>query len=187
MDELYLHKVKSGDHNAFSYFVRTYKDNAFGIAFSVLKNNSDAEDVVQEAFIKAYRAIHSFKKNAKFSTWLYRIVVNEAYKRIKLEQKHQYNEITDFEINIANKESFSLEKEERKYYISLCFEAMPSDYSLVLQLYYIKEYSLKEIAEITTWSLSKIKVTLHRARNRFYVELKKLLQNEVGTLEYSKN
>jgi len=187
MDELYLHKVKSGDSNAFSYFVRTYKETAFSIAFSVLKNDLDAEDAVQEAFISAYKGIASFKAEAKFSTWLYRIVVNEAFKRVKIEKKYQYNDLSEIDINLANKESLSLEKEERKYYISLCFDAMPADYSLVLQLFYIKEYSLTEIEEITSWTQSKIKVSLHRARNRFYVELKKLLKSEVHSLDYTKN
>ena len=187
MDELYLQKVKNGDHNAFSYFVRTYKETAYGIAFSVLKNTLDAEDVVQEAFIKIYKGIRAYNSKSKFSTWLYRIVVNEAFKKIKKEKKHLHNTITELEINNANKESFSLEKKEQKYYINLCLEALSASYSLVLDLFYIKEYSIKEVCEITSWSLSKTKVTLHRARNQFYVELKKQLKSEVKVLQYFEN
>lgn len=187
MDEVFLQKVKNGDTKAFSYFVRTYKEQALAVAFSVLKNTFDAEDALQEAFIKAYKSIHSFKGRAKFSTWLYRIVVNEAYKKVNTRQKHQYTDISDSEIELIQKETALLEKEERNYYIELCFEKISPDFALVLQLHYIKEYSLKEIEGITAWSASKVKVSLHRARKSFYAELKKLLKTEVNTLQYSKN
>ena len=187
MDELYLQKVKNGDHNAFSYFVRTYKETAYGIAFSVLKNTLDAEDVVQEAFIKIYKGIRAYRGNSKFSTWLYRIVVNEAFKKIKIEKKHQHDSVSELEIENANNKSFELEKSEQKHYINLSMEALSPNYSLVLQLHYIKEYSIKEICEIASWSLSKTKVTLHRARNQFYAELQKLLKSEIKMIHYSQN
>jgi len=187
MDKVYLQKVKNGEPNAFSYFVRTYKEAAFGIAFSVLKNTFDAEDVVQEAFIKIYKNIAAFKEEAKFSTWLYRIVVNEAYKKIKSDKKHLYADISDSEINRADLQTHALEKEELTHFVTLSIEALSPDFSLALQLFYIKEHSIDEICEITAWSLSKVKVTLHRARNQFYTQMEKLLKNEAKTLHYSHN
>ncbi len=187
MDEVYLQKIKHGEPNAFSYFVRTYKEAAFGIAFSVLKNSHDAEDVVQEAFIKIYKNIAAFNASSKFSTWLYRIVVNEAYKKIKSDKKHLYSDISSTEINFADLQTHALEKEELKHFVTISIEALSPDYALALQLFYIKEHSIDEICEITAWSFSKVKVTLHRARNQFYNEIQKLLKSEVKNLHYSHN
>ncbi len=187
MDELYLEKVKNGEVNAFSYFVRTYKEGAFGMAFSVLKNTLDAEDAVQEAFIKVYKNLASFKMQSKFSTWLYKIVINEAYKKLRTDKKLKYMELTDKEAVNIEVHSASIESEELKHYVSLCVEALPADFSLVLDLFYLKEYSITEICEITSWSLSKVKVSLHRARNQFYAEMNKILKNDIKTLHYLHN
>jgi len=75
MDEkLRIRKVLEGDTSAFGYFVETYQDMAMTIACRVCGNRQDAEDIVQDSFVKAFHNLHTFKADSKFSTWFYRIV-----------------------------------------------------------------------------------------------------------------
>ena len=87
MDELYIERVLNGDVDAYRYFVQQYKDMAFSVAVSVLKSEFEAKDTVQESFIIAFRKLKSFKGNSKFSTWFCRIVINEALKQAKKQEK----------------------------------------------------------------------------------------------------
>src|SRR5690606_7311539 len=94
MNNIYLDKILSGDRHAFRYFISTYKDMAFSVAISMVKNELFAEEVVQDSFVEAYLSLASFKKQAKFSTWFYKIVVRTAYKY------RQKNKISDIEFVI---------------------------------------------------------------------------------------
>src|SRR6056297_749301 len=78
----YLSKAIDGDHEALNHLLDQHKDLAFSIALKLVGNETDAEDVVQEAFIKVLSSIGRFRKESKFSTWLYRIVYNESLKRL---------------------------------------------------------------------------------------------------------
>ncbi len=77
-DQFYIQKVIEGDTESFRFIVEKYQDKAFSVAFSVLRNQLFTEDVVQEAFIKAYKKIDTYRGDAAFSTWLMRIVVNST-------------------------------------------------------------------------------------------------------------
>ena len=87
MDEIYIQKVLEGDINSFRYLVDRYKDMSFSIAISILKDENEAEDAIQDAFIKAFNSLRGFRNRSKFSTWLYRIVVNESLARTR-RKKH---------------------------------------------------------------------------------------------------
>jgi len=82
-DDFYITKVLAGDTEAFRYFVSAYKDIAFSVAFSVVKDEFTAADAVQESFIKAFENLKSFRGDSKFSTWFIRIVINESFKTIQ--------------------------------------------------------------------------------------------------------
>ena len=87
MDNHYINEVLNGNTNAFGYFIRTYQNKAFGLAVSIVKSEEYAKDVVQESFIKVYSSLSNFRNESKFSTWLYRIVVNTSLSFIKLEKR----------------------------------------------------------------------------------------------------
>src|SRR5574344_2092039 len=82
-EKLCVQQVLSGNTSAFSYFVEAYQDMAITIAHRICGNVQDAEDVVQESFVKAFRNLRSFRSDSKFSTWLYRIVYNTAITHTK--------------------------------------------------------------------------------------------------------
>ena len=180
MDELYIERVLNGDVDAYRYFVQQYKDMAFSVAVSVLKSEFEAKDTVQESFIIAFRKLKSFKGNSKFSTWFCRIVINEALKQAKKQERGFYNlaEIPDIIEEGMPRALALIEEEEQKFFIGLALQNIPSREALALTLFYLEEYSLEELSDLTGWSASNVKVILFRARKSMYCELNKVLRTE---------
>ena len=83
MDSVYIQNVLNGSTEGFRYLIKKYKDLAYSVAVSIVKNEVEAEEVVQEAFIKAYKNLSSLKEKSSFKTWFYRILINEAFKRLQ--------------------------------------------------------------------------------------------------------
>jgi RNA polymerase sigma-70 factor (ECF subfamily) len=171
VDDFYVDKVLNGDKEAFRYFVRKYKDIAYNLAMSILKNPDNAEDVVQEAFIKIFKGLKSFKKDSKFTSWLYRIVVNEAFMYLR-KNKINYVDIDNQTIKLAADETKENQKWDSVQNFMLYLN--PKE-SLVLNLFYLEEKKIAEISNITSWSTSNVKVLLHRARKN----LKELLNKDL--------
>jgi RNA polymerase sigma-70 factor (ECF subfamily) len=177
MDEIYIRKVLNGDSDSFRYLIRNYKDIAYSLAMSVVKDEYVAQEVVQIAFVKAFTKLSNFKGKSKFSTWLYRIVINEAFNAIRKRKQ----EVVSFEGSPAfttpEIDSFSLEMDadEQRYYINEALKMISAKESLVLRLFYLEENSIDEITAITGWTASNIKVLLHRGRNNMKVILMKQL------------
>ena len=82
-DDEYIRRVLSGESNAFRFLIEMYKDMAFNIAVSIVKDDQFAEEVVQDSFLKAFNGLKSFQNKSKFKSWFYRIVVNESFQRFK--------------------------------------------------------------------------------------------------------
>lgn len=164
-----IRKVLKGDTSAFGYFVDTYQDMAMTIAFRVCGNMQDAEDIVQNAFVKTFHNLHTFKSDSKFSTWFYRIVYNTALTEAK---SATYN-VEYVEYNQINTGIYSdldtisqIEENERKTLVNNALSKMPKDEGLILSLFYLEDNSIKDIAAITYLTESNVKVKLHRARKR---------------------
>lgn len=171
MDDFYIDKVLNGDKQAFRYFVIHYKDIAYNLAISIVKDSQNAEDVVQEAFIKAFKGLKSFKKDAKFSSWFYRIVVNEAFTYLR-KNKIDFANIDDQKIALASEE---IKEDQRWVSVQNFMRSLNPKESLVLNLFYLEEKRIAEISNITRWSTSNVKVLLHRARKN----LKELLNKDL--------
>lgn len=185
MDSLYIKKVLNGETEEFRYFVRRYKDMAFSVALSVVKEENKAAEVVQEAFVKAYQNLKKFRGDSKFSSWFYRIVINEAFKNIRQEKEHYHTEVFEEKETTLTKypEIFNaLKEDEQKYYINKCLLKLTSNETLVLRLFYLNESSIKEICEMTGCSNSNVKILLHRARRNMKIMLNKCLKEEAKYL-----
>jgi RNA polymerase sigma factor (sigma-70 family) len=185
-DETFVIKAKAGDETAYAFLVNRYKSQAFNLAYRILRNREDAEEVAQDAFIKVYEKLHQFRSESKFSTWLYRIVYNTSISRTRL-KKPDYIEIQNEDGEEVNFEAVSydfdrLAAAERKIYIAKSLESLPEDESFIISLYYMEDCSTEEIADITGLSISNVKVKLFRARKKLHTELTLLLKNEVKTL-----
>lgn len=178
VEELYIKKVLNGDTDAFKFFVTHYKDIAFSVAVSIVKDEFTASDVVQEAFVKAFENLKSFKGKSKFSTWFIRIVINESYKVVQRNKVQFTDTVPELEENMHD----GFKEHDQKYYVNEVLRILPANESLVLRLFYLNENSVKEIQEMTGWNESKVKVTLHRGRKSMESKLMKMLNQEVKSL-----
>lgn len=144
---------------------------AISIAMSMVKYEPDAKDVVQNAFVQAYKSLRSFKQESKFSTWFYRIVVNESLKFIRKNNKNKSTRLTNenehLHASISNEAYEKLDLLDKRKEIQKALILMKPKERLILELFYLQEYKLSEIETITGFSTSNIKVLLHRARKSF--------------------
>ncbi|MCW3110206.1 MAG: sigma-70 family polymerase sigma factor [Segetibacter sp.] len=180
-----IKKVVEGDVSAFSELVDRYKDLAITLAFNVVLNREDAEDIVQDSFVKAYLSLRSFKGNSKFSTWFYRIVLNTSLNKRKLKKLNTVS-VEDVspgitENNIQNVLSRFSNKDQRKY-IEQALNTLSEGERVCITMYYLNELSVDEINELTGFTTSNIKVLLYRARKHLYNELHRLLKDEIKDL-----
>ncbi len=184
MEEAYIKRVIGGDAEAFRFLIRKYQHMAFTVAMSVVKDEYTAEEITQEAFIKAFENLSKFRFQSKFSTWLYRIVVNLAFRQLKKLKRQEESYFSTTNDNFSDEpDGFdSLNKTDRTYYINRVLNILSPKESLALRLFYLDENSVEKVNEITGWSASNTKVILHRARKNFYSALSELLQKEVKTI-----
>jgi RNA polymerase sigma factor (sigma-70 family) len=184
-EQIIIKNVLAGNAHAFAVLVNTYKDMAVILAYNILLNQEDAEEVAQDAFVKAYSSLYSFKADSKFSTWLYRIIVHTALNKKKLKM-HYAVEITESLIDklpaVVNTSLASQIMLERRKHIQLGLRSLKDNERLCITLYYLNELSVEEIHELTAITTSNIKVLLYRGRKNLYTALHKRLKSEIADL-----
>lgn len=180
-DHFILDRVIAGDQQAYARLVDKHKRYAFTIAYKILQNKGEAEEAAQDAFIKAYHHLAGFNRQSKFSTWLFRIVFNTAvsYKR---KTRQHFQDIENTVIVHGGEAESGLEKTDQQKYLQQALAKLNDADRTALSLFYLKEHSLEEIAEITGMPSNAIKVRIHRARLRLAEALKTLLNYEAITL-----
>lgn len=186
MDDLYLQLVLDGDTAKFSWFIDRYKGMAFSIAYRIVNNREDAEEVVQDAFLKAFRSLDKFRRSSKFSTWFYRIVVNTSLTRVRstAPQSSSLDENDAGDLLVENVESTyrNLDLSEQKALINEAMDELSTEDRLLLTLYYLNENSIGEVEEITGVPRDNVKMKLHRARNRLYHVMNSKLKSEIRSV-----
>ncbi len=173
----------NGQTKAYRELVSRYSDYVYTLSYRVLGNREDAEEAAQDSFVKVYKGLANFQGQSKFSTWLYRIVLNTAIshkrkKKISLETLEDHKVIRAGEI--SNMDEY--QHIEQKKFIQLALNTMLPDDVSVITLFYFKELSLEEMSEITGIAVNTLKVKLFRARKRLSDTLCKLLKQEVNSL-----
>ena len=182
-DIWYIERVLKGDTQYFSYFVDKYKDIVFSIAMKVLRNREDAEEMAQESFVKAFKSLHTFKGDAKFSTWLYRITYNNCISEVR-KKKLKFVSTDDVQISDEPEEMNldGIPAENRAKYVKEALEKLPEDEYTLILLYYFEDKSIEEISGITKLSESNAKVKLFRARKKLYTILNEMLKEDIYTI-----
>lgn len=183
MDRIYLEKIREGDTEAFSYFVEKYSSRSYSLVLSIVKNEALAEEIVQVSFVKAYRGLTGFREDAKFSTWFYRILVNEcnqAYRKRKMKNLDEKQELLNDRDTDADHE---IAKKEKKQILELAIGHLKPREAMAIRLYYLCEMDHEEIAEVTGLSIANSKVILHRARKSLKNILETQFANEIHALK----
>ncbi len=182
-DQEILTKVRAGDTVSFSVLVDRYRSLVFTVAMRMIKQREDAEEVAQDVFLSAYRALESFRGDSKVSTWLYRIAYHKSLDCLKRNKRRVTMESVDiserYDIGTMDRQMNTLEQNERKACIKAAIDDLAGDDALLITLFYLEELSLKEIEKITGFSTNTIKVRLFRSRKRLLALLKRRLEPEI--------
>ena len=167
-DQEIIDSVRKGNDSDYSIIVNRYKNKAFSMLKRMLKNEFDAEEVLQDCFLKAFNSLGSFKGEAKFSTWFYRIAYNTALTRLSSKKRKTEAEMSSVEdhFNLESTDGFGeIEKKDVSELIQDTISKLPERYSAIITMFYLNEMSIEEISEVMGMTISNVKVMLHRSRN----------------------
>ena len=188
-DDEIVRRAQAGDHDAFRMLVERYQGRAYGLALRVLRDEEQAKDAVQDAFLKVYRSLDRFEGRAGFYTWLYRIVMNQCLdrkRRDKSDREVEWNDESAAGVLNASESAASpagrdadreapdvaIERSEIRRAVARAIDALPEDARRTIQLREIDDLSYKEIAEAMGIPKGTVMSRLHYARQR----LRELLQ-----------
>ncbi len=159
-----INNVRQGSHDAFRVLVQTYMKQAYDVAFSIVGNHDDADDVTQEAFVKVHRSIAAFRGDSGFSTWLFRIVTNCSLNRLKQRKRKQRREV---DLAVADHEVVSMNAgivntEDPRIYVERALHELPTLQRAVVMLRHMNGLSTRQVSRILDCSEGTVKTHLHR-------------------------
>lgn len=170
-DILYIDQVLSGDISAFSVLIERYQSFVYTIILRIVENKEDAEEAAQDAFMKVFGSLNTFKGDSDFSTWIYRIAYNTGISKVR-QRKNFFVSIDNVVINDSDSdfgnENLSIRIEE----LQTALKKLSRDEQLLVSLYYTEENSIEDVSYITGLTVSNVKVRLHRIRKKIHDELK---------------
>ncbi len=182
-----IRKLRDRDEKAFREIVDLYRDRVFNLTFRMMGNREEAEDVAQEVFITVFKSIDSFRGDAKFTTWLYRITANHCKNRIKYLSRRYDKQKSEFDEKIdrqgaagaittptrSPRPDHQLEGVQLEQIMQKAIASLEEDHRLLIVLRHVEELSMEEICAITELPEGTVKSRLHRAR----LALRKKLRN----------
>tara|TARA_B100000945_G_scaffold53083_1_gene38477 strand:+ start:230 stop:838 length:609 start_codon:yes stop_codon:yes gene_type:complete len=175
--------ITKNDQNAYSEIMKSYKNSIYFTILKMIKNKDDAEDLTIEAFSKAFKNLHKFKKEFTFSTWLFRIATNNTIDFIRKKKlattsihtslKDEAGQNIELDIKDSNLNPNEITvKNEKKIIVRQLVNKLPEKYQNLVKLRYFEELSYKEIAHKTNSPLGTIKAQLFRARDLLFEIMK---------------
>lgn len=170
----WIEAARAGDQEAFARLVRLYEKRVFALTNRMCRNSADAEEAAQEAFLAAWQGLKSFRGDASFSTWLYRLVSNTCVNILRREGRHQAAagpSLDDGEagVDLADPDPTPhqmAERSELRGQIEAGLRALPAEYREVLILRELHQQSYEEIASICQLDLGTVKSRISRGRKR---------------------
>ena len=171
-------KSQLGDKSAFEELVRRHQELVFSLAYKLTGNRELANDVAQEAFIRAWKAIQKFRGDSTFSTWIYRITVNTAWTLRKKAKKHYSLNIEETQEPVVIDEKkdpeFLAINSDLSAVLKKALDQIPVEQRIIVELKNIEGRSHKEIAEYLDISVTAAKVRLHRAHQKLRLILEEI-------------
>jgi RNA polymerase sigma-70 factor (ECF subfamily) len=168
-------RVARGDHAAFEAVMRRYNRAMFRTARAILRDDAEAEDALQEAYLQAYRTMGGFRGEARLSTWLARVVANEALMRLRKQARRSaivplqpgvaVEELNQMEANMEKEPENAARRAEMRKLLEQRIDALPGAYRAVFMLRAVEEYSVEETAAILQIPEATVRSRLFRARS----------------------
>ena len=167
-DQEIIESVRKGNHSDYALLIDRYKNKAFSMLTRMLKNKMEAEEVLQDCFLKAFKGLNNFKGDSKFSTWFYKITYNSGLSRLAIQKRKTEMEMSSVEdhFNLLSEYDFNItEQKDLSLYIKEMVEKLPANYASVISMFYLEGFSCEEISEVMGTSVNNVKVMLHRSRS----------------------
>ncbi len=182
-EALLIDHLREGDETALAPLVDKYKRMVHRLALQITKNHEDANDVMQETFIKVYQSIHTFRQEAAFETWVYRIAVNEALNFVKRRERRRESPLSTTEeseydpsvlhkVEMANDPQINAEKTELRHWVTKAVNSLSLKHRTVVILHELEGLTHAEIASILNCSEGTVRSRLHYARKQLRTLLK---------------
>jgi RNA polymerase sigma-70 factor (ECF subfamily) len=156
-------RAQARDESAFAILVERYQTQAYTLALRLLRSSADAEEVAQDAFVRAWRALPAFRGDAAFSTWLYRILWRRAMDQRAALAGRAAREVKGADIEAASVVEDAGGLADNRF-VERLLSALPEHQRVVVTLYYLHDRSVKEVASVLDMPEGTVKTHLHRAR-----------------------
>lgn len=166
-EKLLLTRIKSGDKTAYIQLVTPYRERLFRKAKSMIRDDDDAEDIVQDALISGYKSISKFRAESGVYTWLYRIVVNKSKDLLTRKKRGAEKSIDDNDQQFIDERigyEKKLELSDESAYLIRKIELLDDIYKQVIELRYFEEMSYSDIAEVLSCNVGTVKSRLFKAK-----------------------
>lgn len=174
-EQLAIERVKAGDPQSFDFLVQRYMRKALSIAWGIVRDRAEAEDITQDALVKAYRNIRSMRTSEAFAPWLFRIVTNLALDRLRSMKRRPTDALP--ESLHAKERADATPSEAMAARIDRAIEALPEKQRLAARLYLVEELSHAEIATILDMKEVSVRANLSHARRKLQEELRDVYED----------
>lgn len=186
-DEQLVRRARDGDLTAYDELVRRYQERIYGTVYHMTANHEDANDLAQESFIKAFRALKSFKGDSSFFTWVYRIAVNKTINFLKQRRNRTYLSLNDMELNAEHDPTLvalishktprrDLNLAELQEKLNAAMQKLSNDHRLVVTLHDVQGLSHDEIGKIMDCNIGTVRSRLFYARQQLQAYLSDYLK-----------
>lgn len=173
-------QAQKGSHEAFRALVERYMKQAYNVAYGFVNDHDDANDIAQESFVRVFQSIGSFRGDARFGTWLYRIVANVSLNRMKQKKRKMVHEETNNEIMMqAGHNLFTVQDADIQMHVERALHQLPTLQRAVVILRHIDGLSTRQASEILKCSEGTIKTHLYRGLKKLRQKLQ-FLKDEQG-------
>ena len=181
-DDVWIRRTLTGDREAYGQLIVKYQNSLFDLAYRILKNRLEAEDVLQDSFLQAYQHLSGFKHQSKFSTWIYSIVLNRVRNRLRHQKVLRWSSLDQPLLTQEGERPFEFPEKapgldvqtDRKLQLQAVereVSCLPFRYQIIFVLHYFQDMPLEGIARRLNRPLGTVKVYLHRARQLLYRRL----------------
>ena len=175
-------RAQRGDAEAFRWLVTRHQGRAFALASRILRSSADAEDAVQEAFVRAWRALPAFRGEAGFSTWLYRIVARQSFDRLEqLKRRRERETVLEAADTLPAASHTDSDARWRARRVEALLTQLSPAQRAAVTLYYFEDQSVEQVAEALSLPENTVKTHLSRART----QLRQAWQTDSGDHEHA--
>ena len=179
-DETLLALLRAGNTAAFEPIMRRYNQRLYRIARSIVRDEAEAEDVVQEAYVSAYKNLAQFADRSRFSTWLTRIAINEALARGRARRREELDPELGSRSSSAPSPEDNASRRELAQLLVSAIDALPESYRMVVMLRDVEGMDTAEVAECLDLTQEAVRVRLHRARAALRDDISKQFDDAIG-------